>query len=116
MADGNTLFQFLKSFLNETTVGFAEYRRQFDNDNEIAPAAARFTIANQKHLQFKIDCNKLLVYTIVTVLKNVISVHQKMERHELWFDLKILARFSTVLLSFRVTGKLMWKDVIVIIL
>lgn len=50
VADGKALNQFLKSFLNDTTVGFAEYLCQFDKDNEIAPNAAAVTIATQNKL------------------------------------------------------------------
>lgn len=51
VAEGNTLFQFLKSFFSETTVGFAEYRRQLDNDNAMAPIAAAITNITQNILQ-----------------------------------------------------------------
>lgn len=75
VADGKALNQFLKSFLNDTTVGFAEYLCQFDKDNEIAPNAAAVTIATQNKLMIcrrKIKSSSMYsFYTYRSVMCNL---------------------------------------------
>lgn len=52
VAAGNGLCQFLKSFSNETTVGFSTYLCQLLRHNAITPITARITLAIQKTLEF----------------------------------------------------------------